>query len=240
MTWFKDWFNSPYYHILYKNRDIKEAQTFIDNLIKKLKIKKNTKILDVACGKGRHAIYLNKKGMNVTGIDLSKNSINNAKKYENNKLQFKVHDMREVFQKNTFNIATNLFTSLGYFTNIEDEKKTLNAIALSLKKEGILIIDFMNSKKVIQNLVKSEDKKVGDICFKISRSFKDNFIIKSIQFENNNQKHSFREKVRGLTLTDFYELIKHTDLKIINVFGNYRLEPFKALNSERLIIICQK
>ena len=240
MTWFKDWFNSPYYHLLYKNRDKKEAQTFIDNLIKKLKINENTKILDVACGKGRHAIYMNKKGMNVIGIDLSKNNINKAKKYENNKLQFKVHDMRDVFQKNTFNIATNLFTSLGYFTNIEDEKKMLNAIALGLKKEGILIIDFMNSKKVIQNLVKSEEKKVEDICFKISRSFEDNFIIKSIQFVKNNQNHYFQEKVRALTLADFYKLIKHTGLKIIDIFGNYKLEPFDALNSERLIIICQK
>ena len=60
MNWYTDWFNSPYYHILYKNRDDKEAQFFIDNLIKHLKIKKNSKILDVACGKGTHTIFIKK------------------------------------------------------------------------------------------------------------------------------------------------------------------------------------
>ena len=65
MNWFKNWFNSPYYHILYKNRDIKEAELFIDNLINKLKLKKTSKLIDIACGKGRHACYFNKKGFDV-------------------------------------------------------------------------------------------------------------------------------------------------------------------------------
>ena len=83
MSWFKDWFNSEYYHILYKDRDTKEAQNFIDNLIKNLNIKKNSKIIDIACGKGRHAKYLNQQGMDVIGIDISPESIKYAKKHEN-------------------------------------------------------------------------------------------------------------------------------------------------------------
>ena len=67
-----NWFNSSYYHILYKNRDYNEAEHFINNLITKLNIKKNSKILDLACGSGRHSIYLNKKGMNVV-LDLGAN-----------------------------------------------------------------------------------------------------------------------------------------------------------------------
>ena len=240
MSWFKDWFNSPYYHLLYRDRDKEEAQTFIDNLIARLPIRKNSKILDIACGKGRHSTYFNKQGMNVVGIDLSTNSINAAKKHENKTLQFKVHDMREVFKKNTFNIATNLFTSLGYFKTIADEQKALNAITLNLKKGGILIIDFMNAKKAMQNLVKYERKKVDDICFKIRRGIEDDCIVKSIKFSNNSKNHQFQEKVRALTLTDFYNLISNAGLKIIDIFGNYRLEPFDAVNSERLIIICKK
>ena len=75
--------------------------------------KKNSKLIDIACGTGRHSTYFNKKGMRVVGIDLSKNSISKAKIFENNSLIFKVHDMREVYKKDYFDIGTNLFTSFG-------------------------------------------------------------------------------------------------------------------------------
>ena len=76
-----NWFDTKFYHILYKNRDHKEAELFIENLIDKLKIKKNSKVLDLACGRGRHSIFLNKKGMIVTGFDSSENNILEAKKF---------------------------------------------------------------------------------------------------------------------------------------------------------------
>jgi len=240
MNWFANWFDSPYYHLLYKNRDDKEAQSFIDNLIYRLKIPKKSTILDVACGKGRHSIYFNKRGMKVEGIDLSHNSINIAKKEENKTLNFSVYDMRKVFKKDTFDIIVNLFTSFGYFTKNEDEQKAIKAMALSLKQEGTLIIDFMNTKKVIKNLVESERKEVDGVTFNIKRSIRNNYIIKDIIFSDNGNNYQFQEKVKALTLADFSKLISHAGLKIIDIFGNYRLKDFNALTSERLIIICKK
>ncbi|MEP2509893.1 MAG: methyltransferase domain-containing protein, partial [Reichenbachiella sp.] len=73
--WFDEWFNTIYYHILYKHRDYEEAAKFLDHLINYFKIVPNSKILDLACGKGRHSIYLNKKGFDVTGVDLSEENI---------------------------------------------------------------------------------------------------------------------------------------------------------------------
>ena len=93
MSWFTNWFDSKYYHILYKNRDINEAKFFIENLITKLDLK-DKKILDLACGKGRHARLFNELGFNVVGIDLSLNSINEAKIFENKTLKFFQLDMR--------------------------------------------------------------------------------------------------------------------------------------------------
>ncbi|MEC7646650.1 MAG: class I SAM-dependent methyltransferase, partial [Bacteroidota bacterium] len=203
MTWFENWFDSPYYHLLYKNRDEKEAQIFIDNLISHLQIQKNSTILDVACGKGRHSIYLNTKGMNVVGIDLSNNNINIAKQEENKNLQFKIWDMRNVFKQNTFDIVVNLFTSFGYFETNQDEQETINAMALNLKQNGILIIDFMNVKKVIKNLVRSEKKKVDNVTFEINRSNNEKYIIKDIKFSKKQKTFQFQEKVKSLTLTDF-------------------------------------
>ena len=137
MSWFTNWFDSKYYHILYKNRDINEAKFFIENLITKLDLK-DKKILDLACGKGRHARLFNELGFNVVGIDLSLNSINEAKIFENKTLKFFQLDMRNQFANEEFNIVTNLFTSFGYFDDLEDEQKTFNSINKALKKRWLI------------------------------------------------------------------------------------------------------
>ena len=240
MSWFAHWFDSPYYHILYKNRDEKEAEFFIDNLISKLQLNKGSKLIDIACGKGRHATYFNKKGMDVVGIDLSENSIAVAKKMENSNLQFSVHDMREVFQENHFDIATNLFTSFGYFEDAEDEQKTINAMAKNLNSGGILILDFLNAKKAIANLVEQEKKDVDGIIFNISKKFDGKHIIKNIAFSDKGKDYHFQEKVKALSLAEFSVFIDTAGLKIIDIFGNYNLENFDATSSDRLILICKK
>ena len=239
MDWFKDWFDSKYYHILYKDRDEQEATFFLSNIIDHIKLT-NGKVLDVACGKGRHAKYLNKIGFNVVGIDLSKNSIDLAKKNENEKLKFYVHDMRKVFKENEFNLATNLFTSFGYFEDHKDEQKAINSMAKNLKKEGMLLIDFMNVKKVINLLIPSEKKIIDDINFDIKRSFNENYIIKDIEIIDKEINLKFQEKVRTLTLIDFSKMLEKANLKIIDLFGDYKLSDFNALHSDRLIILATK
>jgi len=239
MNWFENWFNSKYYHILYKNRDHKEAVFFLDNIIKNINFN-NGRILDVACGKGRHAKYLNHLGFNVTGIDLSKNSIEFANKDSNENLKYFAHDMRSVFKKNHFDLVTNLFTSFGYFENQEDEQATINAMSNNLKKGGLLLIDFMNVKKVISSLVKSESKEIDGIKFLIERKYDKNHIIKKIIIKDQDLDLNFQEKVRALTLYDFDVMLKKANMKIVDLFGDYSLNEFNAIDSDRLIIISRK
>ncbi len=92
--WFEHWFDTPFYHILYDYRNDDEARHFMTNLVDHLKLAKNDKILDLPCGKGRHAIFLHEKGFNTTGADLSENSIQYAKQFEKAGLNFDIHDMR--------------------------------------------------------------------------------------------------------------------------------------------------
>ena len=240
MSWFANWFDSPYYHTLYKNRDKKEAQVFIDNLIQYLQIPNGSKLIDIACGKGRHAIYFNKKGMNVVGVDLSSNSISCAKENDNKTLQFEVHDMREVYKKNYFDVVTNLFTSFGYFEDNTEEQEAINAMASNLKIGGILVIDFMNVKKIMSNLLLNEQKTIDGITFKINRKVEGDNIIKDIAITDGIEKQQFQEKVKAITLADYSKLITNAGLKIIDIFGNYTLEDFNALTSDRLILICKK
>lgn len=240
MDWYKNWFDSRYYHILYKERDNYEAKIFIDNLIKYLKIPTKSKIIDIACGKGRHSIYLEQKKMTVTGIDLSNKSINHAKKFESNNLHFFIHDMRKKFKEEKYDVAVNLFTSFGYFKTNEEHQASINSMALNLKKEGLLIIDFMNVNKTIKNLVKNEKKQIDGILFHITRSLKEKQIQKGINFKHNDKNYNFSEKVMAFTLSDLSNFIVNSKLEIINIFGDYNLNPFCEDNSDRLILICKK
>jgi SAM-dependent methyltransferase len=239
MKWFETWFDSKYYHILYKHRDEKEAIKFLDNITQYLNITKG-KILDVGCGKGRHAKYFNELGFNVVGIDLSLNSIAKAKLNETQNLKFYKFDMRNVFKENSFNVVTNLFTSFGYFDNSLDEQKTINAMVKNLKKDGILIIDFMNVKKIINNLVSKESKKINSVEFDITRELKDNYILKNITINDQDISLKFQEKVHALTLIDFSEMLQKASMSIVDIFGNYNLDNFNASQSERLILIARK
>lgn len=234
--WYKHWFNSPYYHILYKNRDDKEAELFIDNLLNHLQLPVKAKIEDVCCGKGRHSIYLNKKGFDVTGIDLSEQSIQYASRYENTTLSFFVHDMRKTFRVNYFDAAFNLFTSFGYFESKKEEIETLISIRKGLKSNGILVIDYFNAEKILSQLVMEEIKTIDGVIFKIRKEVNKEFIIKTIEVEANSRKHFYVEKVRILNAADFEYLFDKAGFKLISIFGDYNLAPFNSRHSERLIL----
>jgi SAM-dependent methyltransferase len=235
-NWFASWFDSSYYHILYKERNYREAQLFMDNLTHYLNLPEKAKVLDLACGKGRHAIYLNQLGFNVIGADLSENSILEAQKNSNKTLHFQVHDMREKFD-DKFDAIFNLFTSFGYFENDEDNLTTLKAIKESLTEYGFAVIDFMNVHNVLNNLVPEEIKQVDGIDFHIKRYLKDGHIFKEIDFVDQGNTYHFTEKVKALTLHDFEEMMEEAGIFLLDVFGDYKLKKFHKTESDRLIMI---
>ncbi|MNQ58805.1 dTDP-3-amino-3,4,6-trideoxy-alpha-D-glucopyranose [compost metagenome] len=235
-NWYSSWFDTPYYHILYKDRNYREAQVFMDNLTHYLNLPEKAKVLDLACGKGRHSIYLNQLGYDVLGADLSENSIAEASKNSNETLHFKVHDMREPFEEK-FDAIFNLFTSFGYFESDDDNLTTLKAIKESLSEYGFAVIDFMNVPNVIENLVPEETKTVDEIDFHIKRYVEDGHIFKEIDFEDQGRKYHFTEKVKALTLKDFQDLMDEAGIFLLDIFGDYKLKKFHKTESERLIMI---
>jgi SAM-dependent methyltransferase len=235
-TWFASWFDTPYYHILYKDRKYREAQIFMDNLTHYLNLPNNAKVLDLACGKGRHSIYLNQLGFTVLGVDLSENSIEVANKNANQTLHFEVHDMREPVG-DKFDAVFNLFTSFGYFDKDEDNLKTLIAINENLSEYGFAVIDFMNVPFVLDNLVAEETKTVDSIDFQLKRYLLDGYIIKEIDFEDQGQKFHYTEKVRALTLEDFSQMMEEAGIYLLDTFGDYKLKKYHKKDSERLIMI---
>jgi len=234
--WYASWFDTPYYHILYKDRDNQEAQEFMDTLTEYLNLESGERILDLACVKGRHSIYLNTLGYDVTGVDLSKNSIDYASQFANKTLRFQVHDMCLPYGS-TFSSVFNLFTSFGYFEKEEDNLKTIQSIKSNLNDTGFGVIDFMNVDYVIDHLVPEETKEVSGIQFHINRYVKDGYIYKEIKFRDNDQDFSFQEKVRALTLEDFKDFFEKANVHLLDIFGDYKLNKFHKKTTPRLILI---
>lgn len=242
MPWYKEWFESPLYDLLYKHRDEDEALAFITTLKSNLEPKLGSNILDLACGNGRHSVALSQFGK-VHGVDLSEKQISKAKERNIPNAEFFIHDMRNVVKEDYFHYIFNLFSSFGYFDEQKENQKVLDGVCVSLKSKGIFIQDYLNSEHVKNNLIAKDNVKSGDYVFNIERKIENNFVVKQInvyQFITNNPIGVFYEKVRMYSKDELEEMHYHAGLQVINVYGNYSLNNFDKVNSPRLIFISQK
>lgn len=240
--WFKDWFNSPYYHQLYFNRDENEAAAFIDKLIEYLQPAPGSIMLDVACGKGRHSVHLAQKGFDVTGIDLSEDSIAEALHYEAENLHFYRHDMRLPFWINYFDYAFNFFTSFGYFNTRREHDNAIRTIAQSLKKQGCFVIDYLNVHYAEDHLIHKFDKEIDGVNYFITKWFDETHFYKKIVVEDDALEIplEYTEKVAKFSLGDFTEMLAYQGLQIQEVFGDYNFADYDVKKSPRLIMIAKK
>ena len=234
--WFQTWFDTPYYHILYAKRDHKEASAFIDRLVVALDLKNGDKVMDLACGRGRHSLHLASKGFLVTGLDLSQNSIDSLIHYNNDTLHFEQWDMRVPYKEDGYDVVFNLFTSFGYFESSVENLKVLGAMKKVIKEGGHVLIDYLNVKKALTVIDKKEHISRQGVEFFTSKSFRDGCIIKEITVSDGDQDLNFSESVQALTLDDFNVLIEKADLKLVQTFGDYHLNPFDEIRSPRLIL----
>jgi cyclopropane fatty-acyl-phospholipid synthase-like methyltransferase len=236
--WFKNWFDTPFYHVLYDYRNEEEARFFMRNLISFLNLEPGNKILDLPCGKGRHAVFLNEEGFKITGADLSANSIQFAKRFENPDLKFVIHDMRESMP-HQYHAILNLFTSFGYFNDEETNIKVLENFKNSLLENGHLVIDFLNLKKVISELVPYEHFTKRGIEFTIRKKVTEKYVIKEIQVDFDGESKAYIEKVQAIDLHKMKTFAEKAGLKILHVFGDHSLNAYDENKSDRLIMILQ-
>jgi SAM-dependent methyltransferase len=239
--WFESWFGSPYYRILYQHRDELEAEAFIAHLMDYLQPLPFSRMFDIACGEGRFAVELADRGYDVTGIDLSHLSIEKAKHSERENLEFYVHDMRMPFYINYFDYAFNFFTSFGYFAHARDHDLAARSFASGLKKDGFLVIDYLNSDKAERELVPEETVQRDEYTFHIRRRIENDHFLKEIRFVDAEGKNRcYVESVAAFGLARFMEMFRAAGLNLVTTFGNYKLDPYNPLSSPRLIMVFKK
>jgi 2-polyprenyl-3-methyl-5-hydroxy-6-metoxy-1,4-benzoquinol methylase len=242
-NWYKDWFKSEYYLDVYRHRDDRDAVRLVNLISRSLKINPADKILDAACGAGRHSILLAEKGFNVTGFDLSLPLLKIADKRKNDKnleIQFINADIRNICFNLQFDVIVNLFTSFGYFERDEENFSFMNNARKFLKPGGYFILDYFNGKKVIDSLVPLSERKLDDLIITEKRTYENNRVIKKISIEDNGNEYNFSESVRVYTLEEILNSLNPLGYKAIDIFGDYEGTRFDLSLSDRLIILFRR
>jgi SAM-dependent methyltransferase len=241
-TWYKDWFSSPFYHKLYFERDEREADNFIKQLIAHLAPPPGSRMLDVACGRGRHSKILASMGYDVIGIDISLNSINWAKQFEQENLSFFVHDMRLPFWGNYFNYAFNFFTSFGYFNTRREHDDAIRTIAKSLKDGGYFVLDYLNVHFSEEHLVRNETRQIDATTYTIHRWDDEDHFFKRMVVTDPSlpQPLDCTEKVAKFSLGDFTDMLAFQGMQVQEVYGDYDFNPYDIKKTPRLIIVATK
>lgn len=256
--WWQTLFDEKYLKTYVDILNPEAAKQQVSFIIKKLNLKKGAKILDLACGHGRHAIELARRGYDVTGLDYSKHFINiareTAKKFKID-VKFVQGDMRRLSHVNKFDAVINMFTSFGYFDDENDNIKVLNKIARALKPGGKFLIDLNNAVRTIINMVE-EGKKVKKTRF-LTINKKDklsNGLVVITKNEWNpatmrwSMARSWKEKgkfksyktnIRLFVFPELKHLLEENGLMVKNVWGDFN-GSFFNFNSRRLIILAIK
>lgn len=240
--WFSNWFDSPYYPVLYAHRDEAEAERFVDNLMQHLRLPADSIVADMACGEGRYAYQLSKYVHKVLGFDLSSARIQKAQEqFASDRVLFYEHDMRAPMHVNYFDAIFNFFTSFGYFNTYRDHLNAAQSLANGLKKGGLLVIDYFNNGFVKNKLVAEEQIIKGNIIFDIKRYVSEGKIVKEITVKDGDAAPlHFEERVSDVSVERFKLLFEEAGLQLENIFGDYGLNGFDPELSPRLIMIFRK
>lgn len=238
---YEEWLDSPFYHQLYAQRN-EQSVVFVLHLINFLNLSKESRILEIGCGRGEHSIALSANDFDLHAIDSSPASIAYASQFEKDNLHFYLHDIRLPFLSNYFDCAFNIDTRFGYFRTKREHESAIRTIATSLKPDGIFVMDYSNSAYKEKHLLATETKNEGDTVFTLQCWEDETDFYKKITVTAPALPAplEFLEKNTKLSLPDFTTLFNRHGLEVEAVFGDHQLGVYDADNSPRLIIKARK
>jgi SAM-dependent methyltransferase len=239
-VWYEAWFDSPYYHQLYQHRDEREARVLVHRLLHRLALPAGSRVADLACGRGRHAVILYERGLDVTGLDLSASNINEAQKLATAGLRFAVHNIRFPYRRNYFQAAFNFFTSFGYEADDEENACIIHAAAQSLVPGGYFVLDYLNPGTLPAGRTEPEVRVAGSASFVITRWCSDHFVHKRIVVHDARGEHVFEERVRLFSQQQLVHFFAAAGLAVLDVAGDYQLNAYDFAGSPRMILIGKK
>jgi len=217
--WFEEWFGQDYLDI-YQHRDETEAERAIELIATNLAGRRIERVLDLACGAGRHTTVLRERWWTV-GLDLSMSLLRVARR-ESPDGPFVRGDMRALpFAEQSFDLVVNLFTSFGYFDDDNEHLLVLACISESLKRGGIFVIDFLNASQVRRELVPYDERVENGITIEQHRTISPDgrFVEKTITLRERGKEYT--ERVRLLSPRDLQRMLVAAGFQVDKLFGDY-------------------
>jgi SAM-dependent methyltransferase len=225
--WYKRAFADDYLFV-YAHRTAREAIAQVEVAVRHLPFAAGQRVLDIACGSGRHLLAFARLGARVTGVDLSPVLLDVARRRfarTRYRATFKLADMRESTFKQSFDGATIWFTSIGYFATQDEDLRALRSMAGALKKGGWWWIDIPNPAYLIPNLVPESVRMVsgphGRATIEERRRIVGNSVVKEIVLTDEHGQRNYEERVRLYTPEQFGSLVKLAGLVTDGILGDY-------------------
>lgn len=234
--WFEQWFGEEY-HALYPHRDDEDARRAVA-LIRRVAPWQpeggDDRVLDLACGPGRHAAELERLGTRVVGFDLSRAMLRRAR--ERTRAALVRGDMRALpFRPGSFRLAVNLFTSFGYFRDDAEHRLVLRQVAAALARGGHFVLDYLNAEQVRRSLKTQElTENGGDVRITRRIGPDGRFVIKEIELRD--EGRTFQERVRLYTEDELAAMFTEAGLHVRGRFGDYDGGP-PGPDAPRVILV---
>ncbi|MFW6140976.1 MAG: class I SAM-dependent methyltransferase [Candidatus Saliniplasma sp.] len=241
--WFKDqWFWEDYRSILFPKERLQRTEEQVDRIEDLLNLDKDDKILDLACGIGRHAFELAERGYEVTGLDLSETYMKEASsKVKNDDLEFVQGDMREFVKEGYYDVIINFWSSFGYFEDEMDNEKVVNNVYDSLKSDGRFLLDVMG-KEIMGRLYTERDwARIDDGFFLEERFLKDNgdYLESDWILIKNGKVKEHKFLYRFYSKSEIKDLLKKAGFSNVDIYGDLYGSEYNR-NADRLVAIAWK
>jgi SAM-dependent methyltransferase len=220
--WFEEWFGEEYLR-LYPHRDERDAERAVSLILRTVSFQPGWRVLDVACGAGRHARSFEAAGARCTGLDLSLTLLRLARQVT--RAPVVRADMRRLpIRPGSMDLTVNLFTSFGYFDQDSEHTAALNEMIGTVRPGGWFVIDFLNPAAVRRQLVPEETLMVSGSTVRVSRSVSPDgrYVCKSIHA---GQGRQFRERVRLFEPEQMVGMLEAAGVNVRYRFGDYDASP---------------
>ena len=235
MEWFEEWFGEDYLR-LYPHRDDADAERAVALIRGTLPFRQGWRVLDVACGTGRHARAFAAAGARCTGVDLSAALLRVARQTTSTPLVRA--DMRQLpIRPGSMDLTVNLFTSFGYFEHDSEHTGALREMISTVRPGGWFVIDFLNPESVRRNLVAEEQVEVEGAIVNVSRSVSPDgrYVCKTIRAPRGRR---FTERVRLFDPAQMSAMLQEAAVDVRFRFGDYDAGPMTPA-SQRTILMGQ-
>ncbi len=241
MSWYETFFDREWLDCVARTPQAAEsALPQVEFVVGELGLEPGARVLDLACGHGRHAVELARRGYRVTGLDLSERSLVLAREAAAGlEIEFVHADMRELDYEGEFDAVVNLFTAFGYFEDEAENELVLERVARALKPGGGFLIDVISQPWLMRNFQARDWRDAGDGVAMLEERSYDPFTGRSSAvwtfLRSDGERSQLFHSLRVYTLPELASMLRRAGLEVTGVWGDWEGAAY-GLDTPRLIV----